>query len=400
MVIVQKYGGSSVETIEKMQDIADCVIKKKQEGYSVVLVVSAMGKTTNNLINLTKQITDRPCKREMDALLATGEQISTALLSMIFQEKGYEAISLTGFQAGIRTFGDHMKNKIATIEADRIKECLKAGKIVIVAGFQGINENHDITTLGRGGSDTTAVAVAAMLECPCEIYTDVDGIYGVDPRLYPKAKKLDYIGYEEMVELSSLGTKVMEVRSVEIGQKYNVPIYVASSKTRSQGTLIKEYDDRMEKKSITGLSADDNVLMITINNIFYSPENIAHIFSRFAEAGINVDMISQTLPYNGYVSISFTSCQDDEVLASDVLMALKMQMPGIEVQKNTDITKISVVGIGMRNEPGVAYRMFKVFADHQINFKQVTTSEISISYTINGKDKQKAVNAICEAFEL
>ncbi|NLW22139.1 MAG: aspartate kinase [Tissierellia bacterium] len=399
-VIVQKYGGTAVGTIEKMKRIADRVIKKKEEGYDVVIVVSAMGETTNQLIEMAKCISDNPCKRELDVLMATGEQVSISLLSMIFKEKGYDSISLTVFQAGIKTEGIHTKNRIVEIDIDKVKRHLEEGKIVVVAGFQGINELGEITTLGRGGSDTTAVALAAKLQCPCEIYTDVDGIYGVDPRLYSKAKKLDYISYEEMMEMSSLGSKVMETRSIEIGYKYKVPIYVASSHKNVKGTYIKEFDESMEQKSITGISVNDDVLMVTINKVPYSLKNISNIFGKFARQEVNIDMISQTSPREGFVNISFTTSKEDESIVDEIGKELKEEFDDIEVQKDTNITKVSVVGLGMRTEPGVAYKVFSLFADNDISFKQVTTSEISISYTINASDKEKAVNVLCSAFNL
>jgi len=399
-IVVQKYGGTSVETIEKMQHIAESVIRRKEQGYNVVIVVSAMGKTTNHLIEMAKSISDNPCKRELDMLMSTGEQISISLLSMTLKEKGYDSISLTGFQAGIKTEGTHTKNKIAEIDIDRVKRYLEEGKIVVVAGFQGVNEFGDITTLGRGGSDTTAVALAAKLQCTCEIYTDVEGIYSVDPRLFPSAKKLDYISYEEMMEMSSLGAKVMETRSVEIGYRYHVPIYVASSHKDIKGSYIKEFDEEMEQRSITGLSVSDNVLMITVNHVPYSAENISDVFGRLAGREVNIDMISQTSPNGEYVNVSFTTSKDDEFTVDEIMNELKKEVKNIEVQKDSAITKISVVGMGMRNESGVAAKVFKLFADHSINFKQVTTSEISISYTINAKDKQKAINVLCEAFNL
>ncbi|MFA5524107.1 MAG: aspartate kinase [Tissierellales bacterium] len=399
-VIVQKYGGSSVATVEKMQTIADAVIKRKEEGYNVVIVVSAMGKTTNHLIDMAKSITEKPCKRELDMLMATGEQVTSSLLSMIFKEKGHDSISLTGFQAGIKTEGIHTKNIIIEIDIEKIKNYLEEGKIVVVAGFQGINEFGDITTLGRGGSDTTAVALAAKFNCPCEIFTDVDGIYSIDPRLFPNAKRLDFISYEEMMEMSSLGTKVMEARSVELGFRYQVPIYVTSSNIKDKGTYIKEYDIEMEQKVITGLSVSDDVLMETINQVPYSSENISDIFGRLASQEVNIDMISQTSPSGGYVNISFTTSKDDEETVDGVMKELMKKMPSIDIEKDTNITKLSVVGMGMRNETGVASKMFRLFSDNCISFKQVTTSEISISYTINSSDKQKAIDVICEAFSL
>lgn len=398
--VVQKYGGSSVETTDLMENVASRVIEKIQDGYKVVVVVSAMGKTTNHLIEMAKSIAENPDKRELDMLMASGEQVSASLLSITLKEKGFDSVSLTGFQAGIKTKGFHTKNKIVDIDVERIKNLLEEGKSVIVAGFQGINEEGDITTLGRGGSDTTAVALAARLSCACEIYTDVDGIYGVDPRIYAKAKKLDFISYEEMMEMSSLGSKVMEPRSVELGYKYKVPIYVASSKEKSKGTYIKELDGEMEEKAITGLSISDNVLMVTINHMKYSASNIAKIFNLLAFQGVNVDMISQTSPVGGYANISFTVQKEDESTVDEVLEELSRTMEEIHYEKNKNLVKLSVVGMGMRNEPGVASKMFELFADNGIEFKQVTTSEISISYTIDRDDKEKAAYAICEAFGL
>lgn len=399
-LVVQKYGGSSVATLEKMNKIADAVIKRKEEGVNVVIVVSAMGKTTNNLIEMAKSISEQPPKRELDMLMATGEQVSISLLSMVFQEKGYDSVSLTGFQAGIKTEGVHTKNKISEVDVDKIKRYLEEDKIVVVAGFQGMNTSGDITTLGRGGSDTTAVALAAKLKCVCEIYTDVDGIYSVDPRLFPNAKRLDFISYEEMMEMSCLGAKVMEARSVELAYKYNVPIYVASSHQKGKGTYIKEFDKEMEHKVITGLTVSDDVLMETINKVPYSSENISDIFSRLASQEVNIDMISQTSSSEGYVNISFTTSKEDESTVDAVMKEFAKKVPGVELKKDTDITKISVVGMGMRNESGVASKIFKLFSDNSINFKQVTTSEISISYIINSSDKEKAVNIICETFKL
>lgn len=398
--IVRKYGGTAVETIEKMQSIAENIIQKKQEGYDIVIVVSAMGKTTNQLVKMARSISDTPCKRELDVLMATGEQVSISLLSMILKEKGYDSISLTGFQAGIRTKGIHTKSKIVEIDIDNVKKYLKQGKIVVVAGFQGANELGEITTLGRGGSDTTAVALAAKLQCACEIYTDVEGIYSVDPRLFPKAKKLDYISYEEMMEMSSLGARVMETRSIEIGYKYDVPIYVTSSHNNIKGTYVKEVDKEMEQKSITGLSVSDEVLMITINKVPYTLKNISDIFSSFANHGVNIDMISQTSPNAGFVNISFTTFKGDESTVDEIIKGLKKEFDDIEVQKDAYIAKISVIGLGMRNEPGVASKVFRLFADNGISYKQVTTSEISISYTIDVCDKQKAIDVLCNAFEL
>mgnify|MGYP004703131215 CR=1 FL=1 len=271
---------------------------------------------------------------------------------------------------------------------------------MVVAGFQGYNDEGDITTLGRGGSDTTAVALAAKLGCTCEIYTDVEGIYSVDPRLHKNAKKLDHISYEEMIEMASLGAKVMETRSVEIGHRFGVPIYVASSLGDEPGTYIKEYDETMEQRSITGLSISENVLMITLNHVPYSSANIAHVFTKLAKSEVLVDMISQTSPIEGYANISFTTLVDDKATVNGILNELKTKFPEVEVQEEDTISKVSVVGMGMRTQSGVAAKIFELFAENHIEFKQVTTSEISISYTMDSKYKQKTIEVITRAFDL
>ncbi len=399
-VLVQKYGGTSVESTEKIKIVAKRVIAEKEKGNEIVVVVSAMGKTTDHLIDLAKEISAVPSKRDLDMLLSTGEQVSISLLSMAFQEYGYEAISLTGFQAGIQTIGPYTKNKISDIDISKIEKYLEEGKIVVVAGFQGINEDGHITTLGRGGSDTTAVALAAKLECECGIYTDVEGIYSVDPRLYKNAKKLDAISYEEMMEMASLGAGVMETRAVEIGYKYSVPIYVASSSKDVPGTYIKEYDNSMEQKVITGLSISNDVLMVTVNNLLFTAENIATLFEKVAKENINVDMISQTSPFNKRVNVSFTTSKDDLNTINKVMEVMKMENSEIEVVIEDNISKVSVVGIGMMNQSGVTAQVFRILADNQIEFKQVTTSEISISYTIEAKDIQKTVEILAKELDL
>lgn len=399
-IIVQKFGGTSVGTIEKIKKVARRIAERKMQGDEVVVVVSAMGKTTDHLINMAKELSETPSKRELDMLMATGEQVSISLLSMALNDMGYESVALTGFQAGIITEGFHTKSRILNIEADKVKQYLSEGKIVVVAGFQGVNENGDITTLGRGGSDTTAVALAATLGCRCEIYTDVDGIYTVDPRLFPSARKLDVISYEEMLEMASLGSGVMETRSVEIGQKYNVPIYVALSSEEWPGTYIKEYDITMENRGITGLSVSDSDLMVTINNVPYDVKNVAMIFEELAKMDVNIDMISQTAPSHGHVNLSFTAPKIDEDMVQSVLDKVMNQFANIEIDMEKDITKLSVVGIGMRSQSGVAAKMFKLLADNNIEFKQVTTSEIRISYVIDTNNKQRALEAVAKEFNL
>lgn len=399
-VVVQKYGGTSVSTIDKIKFIAKLLAKRKKAGDNLVVVVSAMGNTTDKLIELANNVSTNPSKRELDMLLSTGEQITSALLAMTLKDMGYDAIALTGFQAGIKTEDKHTRASISDIEINKVKNHLKEDKIVIVAGFQGIDKNGNITTLGRGGSDTTAVALAAKLNCPCEIYTDVEGIYGVDPKIYPHAKKLDYISYDEMLEMASLGAKVIETRAVELASKYKVPIYIALNTGSVSGTYIKELDESMEEKVITGLTTSDDDLMVTINNVLYDIKNICYIFNRLAEMDINIDMISQTAPIYGYVNISFTAPKDSKNLILKLVDELKAKMKDIEIDIQENITKISVVGLGMRTQSGVAAKLFKIFSDNNIQFKQVTTSEIRISYTINTKDKENAVFKIAEEFNM
>lgn len=398
--LVQKYGGSSVADIEKIRNVANRLIDRKEKGDRVVVVVSAMGKTTNALLDLASQVSKTPSKREMDMLLSTGEQVTISLLAMMLIELGHDAVALTGKQAGIVTEGPHMKSKISDIDIDTVQGHLDEGKIVVVAGFQGANEAGEITTLGRGGSDTSAVALAAKLGCPCEIYTDVDGIYGIDPRLYPAAKKLDQISYEEMMEMANLGAKVMEPRSVEIAARYNVPLYVGLSTGSVAGTQIKEYDESMEQKSVTGISATDNILMITLNNLPNGQNNTAKIFTELAAENVNIDMISQSSPMNGNITISFTAPKDDEGLIDKVVTKAQGEIGQFDYNKSKDVVKVSVIGNGMRTQSGVAAKIFKLFSDNDIEFLQVTTSEISISYTIKASDKDKTVSVLASELGL
>jgi aspartate kinase len=398
--IVMKFGGSSVENIEKMQAIAQRIIEKKRGGFDIVVVVSAMGKTTNQLLDLAHQASANPSKREIDLLISTGEQVSISLLSMILNENGQTAIGLTGFQAGIRTSGLHTKNKIEDIDIEKVEKHLREGKIVVVAGFQGLNQDGDITTLGRGGSDTTAVALGAKLGCRVEIYTDVEGIYGVDPRLYPHAKKIDVISYEEMKEMAFLGAKVMEPRSIEIGHRFAVEILVASAHQHTLGTLIKEYDPSMETKSITGLSVSERVILVSINHLPSQSRHTADLFIKLAQNEINVDMISQTHTPDGFVNLAFTASSEDTLLINDVLAEIQKKYDDIIVSTDTRIVKVSVVGMAMRTQSGVAATLFKLFAENDIDYKLITTSEISISYTIDSALKEKAVHLIASAFNL
>ena len=398
-IVVQKYGGSSVSTVEKIKNIAKTVIDRKKSGNSMVVVVSAMGDTTDELIDLANQVTDNPDKRELDALLSTGEMRSAALLAMAIKASGEDAISYTAYQIGIKTSGQYGKSLIEDINKDRLKKCIDDGKIIIVAGFQGINEEGNITTLGRGGSDTTAVAIAAKLDGVCEIYTDVDGIYSVDPREYKKARKLDEIDYEEMLELSSLGAQVMHPRSIELGQKYNIPIYVGLSNSKIKGTIIKgESNMNMENKPVTGVATSDDDVAVTIKNINGEINLISNLFESIASKKINIDMISQTAPIDDKINISFTI---PKLELDECLNILKDHCNvKTQVDVDEDITKFSIVGIGMKTTSGVAAKMFKLFRENNIQVKMITTSEIRVTCAIKHEDKLRTVKIVAKEFNL
>ncbi|MBD5645497.1 aspartate kinase [Clostridium botulinum] len=397
--IVQKYGGTSVATVEKIKNIAKSIVKRKREGNDIVVVVSAMGHTTDNLINLAKDISNVPDKRELDALISTGEMVSSSLLSMAIKELGEDAISYTAYQINISTNGQHGKSLINDIDKKKIDKSLKEGKVVVVAGFQGINCDGNITTLGRGGSDTSAVAIAAKLNnAICEIYTDVDGIYSVDPRVHDRAKKLDYIDYEEMLELSSLGAQVMHSRSIELAEKYNIPIYVGLSNSNIKGTVIRGMNNmNMEMKSVTGLATSDDDVAITMEDINENINIVADIFSKLAEKQINVDMISQTAPINSRISLSFTIPKED---LQEGMKIIKNYASKDKIKIDENLTKFSIVGIGMKNTSGVVAKMLKIFSDNNIKVKMITTSEIRITCAINVRDKINAINLVVKEFNL
>jgi aspartate kinase len=359
-----------------------------------------MGKTTNQLIEQAKMATADPPLRELDALLATGEQASAALLAMLLNEEGIKAASLTGWQAGISAWGRHTKGKIRAIETNRIRGLVDAGTTVVIAGFQGVTHEGDIITLGRGGSDTTAVALAASLGCPCEIYTDVSGIYSVDPRRYAAARKLERISYEEIQEMAHLGARVMEPRSVEIGQRYKVPIMVAHSAGDSSGTVIGEPGPEIEMQGVTGLSLTEEVLMVTLRRLPYIPDLIARLFTQLAAADVLVDMISQTSPVDGVISLSFTAHKSDHQAIRQIVGEVIADGGNTSVLYDSELVKLSAVGLGMRTQTGVAARIFSLFAKHRIEFLQVSTSEISISYTMRSQAAQAAINVMAAEFGL
>lgn len=400
MRIVLKYGGSSVATIEKIQQIADYLIELKKEYKEIVVVASAMGKTTDGLIKLAKEITPNPNQRELDSLMSIGEQQTVALMAMALTAKGQKAISLTGYQAGIKTAGVHTKNKIQNISSERIERHLAEGNIVLVTGFQGINEAGDITTLGRGGSDTSAVALAVALKCECRIYTDVEGIYSVDPRVYPEAKFLDKISYEEMMEMANLGAGVMETRAVELGKKYNIPIFVGKSLSKTGGTYIMEKNIAMEDKLVTGVSITKEIIVTTISNIPFSSENVAEIFSTIDSCGLNINMITQNINKYMKVEISFSCQASEKYLLEQVTEKIKGRFSTCEIELNENLGMISIVGVGMINNSGIAGKFFSVLSRNRVNFYQVTTSEISISCSIDRENIQRAVEAVGREFSL
>ncbi|MDD4508861.1 MAG: aspartate kinase, partial [Eubacteriaceae bacterium] len=376
--VVQKYGGTSMGTISRIQNVARRIIAKKEQGNSMVVVVSAMGKSTDALVEMAYSINEHPPKREMDMLLATGEQVSISMLSMALTQMGYDAISFTGPQVHIHTEGLHGKSRIMNIDTTKIVNALQEDKIVIVAGFQGVNDNDDITTLGRGGSDTSAVALSCALECPCEIYTDVDGIYGVDPRLYPPAKKLDHVSFDEMLEMASLGAGVMHTRAIELGSKYDAEIYVASSINDVPGTTIQRGGVKTSKP-ITGLAVDKGELMVSMKNVPYDMNITAQFFSNLSKKSINIDMISQTSPVDNKIHISFSAPVEDRDELQKTLEAFQTKVPGVEIDINEKVVKLSVVGVGMRNQRGIAYKFFRLLSEQHFPILMVTTSEIRIS---------------------
>jgi len=401
MLIVQKYGGTSVANLERIRAVAERIISYKKQGHDLIVVVSAMAGETDRLINLAKQITENPPLREFDLLVSTGEQVSSALLSITLQSMGYPSIALLGYQVPIYTTDLFTKAKIKEIKTEKIKECLSQGKIVIIAGFQGVTEKGDITTLGRGGSDTTAVALAASLKADfCEIYTDVEGVYTADPRIVSKARKLKKISYEEMLEMASSGAKVLEMRSVELAMIYKVPLIVRSSFTNAEGTLITEEDEEMEKVLVSGITYNRNEARISIYGVPDKPGIAAQIFGPVGEKGIVVDMIIQTARPDGKADLTFTVPRTDYKETLEIINGVAQKLGAEKVEGDNHIAKVSIVGAGMRTHPGVATKMFETLAKHGINIMMISTSEIKISCVIDEKYTELAVRALHEAFNL
>ncbi len=397
MLIVQKYGGTSVGTLERIENVATRVIETKKSGADVVVVVSAMSGVTNQLVDYASHYTKDPDGVAMDMLLSSGERVTCALLTIALINLGYPAVGLSGRLAGIITDSVHTKARIEAIDTKRMKEELKAGKIVVVAGFQGIDEKGDVTTLGRGGSDLSAVAIAGALDADlCEIYTDVDGVYTTDPRIEPKAKKLDKISYDEMLELASLGAKVLQNRSVELAKKLNVNLVTRSSFNHNEGTLITK-EESMEAVLVSGIALDKNQARVTLRGVVDKPGIAAEIFTALAEKNINVDMIIQNVGQDGTTNLGFTVPQNELHVAKECMDKLSASR---EILYNDEIVKVSVVGVGMKSHTGVASLAFQTLANEGINIQMISTSEIKISMIVDQKYGELAVRALHEAYKL
>jgi len=401
-LVVQKYGGSSIADAAKIKGVAQRVALTVKDGHGVVVVVSAMGKTTDGLIHLAHEITPRPNERELDILLATGEQVSIALLAMAIEALGHKARSFTGEQAGIRTDAAHTRARIVGIDGDKVRRALDDGHVAIVAGFQGVAaDDGDVTTLGRGGSDLTAVALAAALPADvCEIYTDVDGVYTADPSIVPEARKLDRISYDEMLEMASLGARVLQSRSVEFAKKYGVPVHVRSTFKPDPGTLVTREDPNMEAVVVTGIAHDRSQAKVTIRRVPDRPGIAAQVFGTVAEQGIVVDMIVQNVSRDGNSDISFTVPRTDRGKVVATLAEVARRIGAEGVIHDDRIAKVSIVGVGMRSHSGVAARMFQALSAEGINIQMISTSEIAVSCVIEDKYTELAVRALHETFQL
>jgi aspartate kinase len=400
-LIVQKYGGTSVGDPERIKNVARRATVARAAGHEVVVVVSAMAGETDRLIGLAHKMSDRPNERELDVILATGEQVSIGLLSLAIHGLGHRARSFTGGQVRIQTDDVHTKARIVSIDAERVRQALAEGEIAIVAGFQGVSAEDEITTLGRGGSDLTAVAMAAALQADvCEIYTDVDGVYTTDPNIVPEARKLDRISYDEMLEMASLGAKVLQTRSVEYAKNYLVPVHVRSSFNDHPGTMVVKEDATMEKVVVSGIAFNKQEAKITITRVADRPGISANLFGRVAEANIVVDMIVQNISQDGLTDISFTVPKTDYTRALEIARAVAKEIGADKVIGDDKIAKVSIVGVGMRTHSGVAARMFETLGREQINIAMISTSEIKVSCVIEAKYTELAVRVLHEAFGL
>lgn len=400
-LVVQKFGGSSVGSTDRIKNVARRLIASKERGDRVVAVVSAMGDVTDELLDKAREISAAPPEREMDMLLATGEQVTIALLAMAIHAQGHEAMSFTGAQAGIVSDDSHTKARIQEVRADRVMEALEGGAIAIVAGFQGLTPEGEITTLGRGGSDTTAVAVAAGLGADvCEIYTDVDGVYTADPRIEPAARKIDEISYEEMLEMAATGARVLQLRSVEFARNHGVTIHVRSSFNDNPGTIVREADETMEQAIISGVTHDTSEAKVTVRDVPDRPGVAAEVFGRLADANVNVDMIIQNVSEDGTTDISFTTPKEDLVRARRAVEAVVAELGARGCSFDESIAKVSLVGAGMKTHPGVAANMFRSLADAGVNLDMISTSSIRVSCVIEAAQVDTAVRVLHAAFGL
>ncbi len=400
-VIVQKYGGTSVANAARIKYVAGRILRERKKGNDVVVVVSAMGDMTDDLITLAEQITKRPSDRELDMLLSTGEQVSVALLAMAIQEQGGKALSFTGAQIGIVTDPSHTKARILDIDTTRLRQALREKNVVVVAGFQGKTRTGEITTLGRGGSDLTAVALAKALKARCcEIYTDVDGVYTADPRVVPAAQKINTISYDEILEMASLGAKVMHNRSIEVGKKFNVPIYVRNSRHFKEGTLITKETKAMEEVTVRGVALTEDEAKITFFRVPDRPGIAARLFKTLADAKVNIDMIIQNKTETNTTDISFTVYKNELQKALDVVRRAAKELKAGHIDCDENIAKVSIVGVGMRSHSGIASKMFGALARKKINIDMISTSEIKISCVVDGKKGRLAAQTIHKEFGL
>ena len=398
-LLVQKYGGTSVGSIERIKAVAERVARSRDRGDGLVVVVSAMAGETNRLFKLASELSETPDARETDVLVATGEQVSAALLAIRLQSMGHPTVSFLAFQMNLATDSNHGRARIKSVQCDRIMRALGDGQIVVVAGYQGVNSEGDITTLGRGASDLTAVALAAALKADaCEIYTDVDGVYTADPNVCPKAQKLGRISYDEMLEMAGLGAKVLQTRSVELARRYNVPLVVRSSFHEAAGTWVGKEDVSMEDVLVSGVTLDQNQSKITVAGVEDRPGLAARIFGPIAEAGIVVDMIIQNASADGRTDMTFTVGRDDLRGALQLMTAIEREVGASGVRHQDQVAKVSVVGVGMRTHAGVAAKMFQVLANERINIEMISTSEIKVSVVVNSKYGELAMRALHDAF--
>jgi len=400
-LVVQKYGGSSVANPERIKRVAQRVVETKRTGTNIVVVVSALGDTTDELVELASQISHAPAERELDMLMATGEQVSVALLAMAIHELGEDAVSFTGAQVGILTDSTHTKARIVDINAQRIVRELVKGRIVIVAGFQGVNLNHDITTLGRGGSDLTAVALAKALQADvCDIFTDVEGVYTADPRIVPQARKLSSISYDEMLEMASLGAQVMQARSIFVAKRFDIPIHVRSSFSLREGTMITKSAKAMEDIVVSGVTLQRDEAKVTVRDVPDKPGMAAAIFRELAGKDINVDMIVQNVSREGSTDLSFTVVKSDLPSTLRLTRSVSHRIGAGEVTTDEGVAKLSIVGLGMRSHSGIAFKMFEAMERERINIEMISTSEIKISCVIRKAHAERAVRAVHRAFVL